>query len=70
MQGARAGPAKPPQQPETATTPIDPLRIHYSRRDPQRQIKAIGGRWDASKKLWSVPEEHVKRLGLMKRITR
>ena len=36
----------------------------------QRQIKAIGGRWDAGKKLWFAPEEYVKRLGLMKRIVR
>lgn len=70
MQGARASPASPPQQPETATTPIVPLRIHYSGRDLQRQVKAIGGKWDASKKLWFAPEEYVKRLGLMKRIVR
>ena len=61
---------QPPQKQEYATTPIVPLRIHYSERDLQRQVKAIGGRWDASKKLWFAPEEYVKRIGLTKRIVR
>ncbi len=67
---AQPAPTKSPQPPKIATTPIVPLRIHYSERDLQRQVKAIGGRWDASKKLWFAPEEYVKRLGLMKRIVR
>jgi hypothetical protein len=46
------------------------VRIHYSERELQRQIKAIGGKWDASKKLWFAPEEHIKRIGLTKRIVR
>jgi hypothetical protein len=60
----------PEKRPEPPTTPIVPVRIHYSERELQRQIKAIGGRWDASKKLWFAPEEHIKRIGLTKRIVR
>jgi hypothetical protein len=63
-------PQKPPQKPEHPTTPIVPVRIHYTERDLQRQVKAIGGRWDASRKLWMAPEEYVKRIGLSKRIVR
>lgn len=55
---------------ERPTTPIVPVRIHYTEKDLQRQIKAIGGTWDASKKLWFAPEEYIKRIGLTKRIVR
>jgi len=55
---------------ERETTPIVPLRIHYTERDLQRQIKAIGGTWNPGKKLWYAPEEYIKRLGLTKRIVR
>lgn len=57
-------------KPETRTTPIVPLRIHYTEKDLQRQVKAIGGTWDANKKLWYAPEEYVRRIGLAGRIVR
>jgi len=57
-------------QPERPSTPIVPVRIHYTEKDLQRQVKAVGGTWDAAKKLWYAPEEYVKRLGLTKRIVR
>jgi hypothetical protein len=67
-------PAPPPDttvaKPERRTTPIVPLRIHYTEKDLQRQVKAIGGTWDANKKLWYAPEEYVRRIGLAGRIVR
>lgn len=57
-------------KPQRPTTPTVPVRIHYTEKDLQRQIKAIGGTWDASKKLWFAPEAYVNRIGLTKRIVR
>jgi hypothetical protein len=57
-------------RPERPTTPIVPVRIHYTEKDLQRQVKAIGGTWNANKKLWYAPEEYIKRIGLTKRIVR
>jgi Domain of unknown function (DUF5710) len=57
-------------RPERPTTPMVSLRIHYTQKDLQRQVKAIGGTWDARKKLWYAPEEYVKRIGLTKRVVR
>lgn len=51
-------------------TPRVPVRIRYDEKDLQRQIKAIGGTWDARSKLWYAPEEYVKRIGLTKRVVR
>lgn len=69
---------RPPPQPRVATgpppepryTPRVPVRIRYNERDLQRQVKAIGGTWDAARKLWYAPEEYVKRIGLGNRIVR
>lgn len=47
-----------------------PIRIHYTERDLQRKVKAIGGTWDPGKKLWYAPEEYIRRIGLTKRIVR
>lgn len=55
---------------QAPTTPIVPVHIHYSERDLQRQIKAIGGKWDAGKKLWFAPEAYIKKIGLSKRIVK
>ena len=57
-------------EPARPTTPMVPLRIHYTEKDLQRKIKAIGGTWDARKKLWYAPEEYVRRIGLTKRVVR
>jgi hypothetical protein len=57
-------------KPQRLSTTIVPLRIHYTERDLQRQVKAIGGTWDPSKKLWYAPEEYIRRIGLTKRIVR
>ena len=51
-------------------TPRVPVRINYYEKDLQRQIKAIGGTWEPTKKLWYAPEEYVRRIGLDKRIVR
>jgi hypothetical protein len=51
-------------------TPRVPVRFNYYEKDLQRQIKAIGGTWEPTKKLWYAPEEYVRRIGLDKRIVR
>lgn len=50
-------------------TPPEATALH-SEKELQRQIKAIGGTWNASQRLWYAPEEHVRRIGLTKRIVR
>ena len=60
----------PDAQPVQRHTPMVAVRIHFEEKELQRQIKAIGGTWDAGKKLWFAPEEYVKRIGLYKRIVR
>lgn len=69
-QPAEATPIEAPPKPERPTTPLVPVRIHYTEKDLQRQIKAIGGTWDAKRKHWYAPEAYVKRIGLTKRIVR
>jgi hypothetical protein len=59
-----------PIAPERRYTPRVPVRINYHEKDLQRQIKAIGGTWEPTKKLWYAPEEYVRRIGLDKRIVR
>ena len=39
------------------------IRIEYQEAELRRQIKAAGGMWDPSERLWFVPEEEVRRLG-------
>lgn len=64
-------PTSEPATPTQAhTTPIVPVRIHYTEKDLQRQIRGIGGTWDPGQKLWYAPEEHVKRIGLTERIVK
>lgn len=69
-QPAKPMPREDKPQAERPTTPIVPVRIHYTEKDLQRQIKAIGGTWNANKKLWYAPEAYVRRIGLTKRIVR
>lgn len=63
-------PSSPAREHATPTTPMAAVRIQYDEKDLQRQIKAIGGSWDARKKLWYAPEKHVERVGLANRIVR
>jgi hypothetical protein len=35
-----------------------------------KQIKAAGGMWDPAERLWFVPEEEVRRLGLVQRVSK
>lgn len=46
------------------------IRIEYQEAELRRQIKAAGGMWDPSERLWFVPEEEVRRLGLVQRVTK
>lgn len=54
----------------TRPPPRVPLRIQYFEKELQRQIKAIGGTWDAQRKLWFAPEDSARRIGLGDRIVR
>jgi hypothetical protein len=44
------------------------IRIGYNEIDLRSRIKACGGKWDASKKVWQLPYEKVKELDLLDRI--
>lgn len=55
------------EHPRTARVPV---RINHYEKDLPRQIKAIGGTWKPTKKLWYAPEAYVRRIGLDKRIVR
>ena len=46
------------------------IRIEYQEADLRRQIKAAGGMWDPSERLWFIPEEEVRRLGLVQRVAK
>ncbi len=46
------------------------IRIEYHEADLRRQIKAVGGMWDPSERLWFIPEEEVRRLGLVQRVAK
>jgi hypothetical protein len=62
-----------PRHPTTRTfRPPAPVavRIHYSERDLQSQIKNIGGKWDATRKLWIADRDKVVALGLHDRIAK
>lgn len=59
-----------PPVPAPGYTPRVPLRIHYSEKELQQKVKAIGGIWNAAEKLWYAPEAYVQRIGLEGRIVR
>ena len=44
------------------------LRIGFEESELRTQIKAAGGLWDTKERLWFVPEEEVRRLGLVQRV--
>lgn len=46
------------------------IRLAYDEVDLRRQVKAVGGMWDPAERLWFVPEEYVRRLGLVQRVVK
>ncbi len=46
------------------------IRVGFQESELRKQIKAAGGMWDASERLWFVPEEEVRRLGLVQRVAK
>ena len=46
------------------------VRIAYHETDLRKKIKAAGGMWDPSERLWFVPEEHARHLGLVQRVAK
>jgi hypothetical protein len=44
------------------------IRIVYDEADLRQRIKAAGGLWDPSQRMWFLPEEEVRRLGLVQRV--
>jgi hypothetical protein len=44
------------------------IRIGYNEVELRSKIKACGGKWDASKKVWQLPYEKIKELDLLDRI--
>jgi hypothetical protein len=46
------------------------VRIAYNESELRKQIKAAGGMWDPSERLWFIPEEYVRRLGLVQRVAK
>ena len=54
--------------PPTETTPWVGLRIKYAEKELQKNVRNIGGYWEASKRLWFAPEYQVYQIGLQDRI--
>jgi len=46
------------------------VRIAYNEAELRKQIKAACGMWDPAERLWFIPEEHVRRLGLVQRVAK
>jgi len=46
------------------------VRIAYDEAELRKQIKAAGGMWDPAERLWFIPEEYVRRLGLVQRVAK
>ena len=44
------------------------VQVGYQETGLRKQIKAAGGMWDPSERLWFVPEEEVRKLGLVQRV--
>lgn len=44
------------------------VRVAYNETELRNRVKNAGGVWDATRKLWSVPAQAVKVLGLEKRV--
>lgn len=46
------------------------IRIAFDEADLRQRIKAAGGLWDPSQRMWFLPEEEVRRLGLVQRVAK
>ncbi len=46
------------------------IRIGYDEAELRQRIKTAGGLWDPSQRLWFVPEQEVRRLGLVQRVAK
>ena len=46
------------------------IRIGFDEAELRQRIKAAGGLWDPAQRLWFVPEEEVRRLGLVQRVAK
>ena len=44
------------------------VKVKYGEIDLGRKVRAAGGKWDKSKRLWELPIEAVQALGLENRI--
>lgn len=58
---------------ETDWTPRPPsltrVKVAYGEAVLQRQVKAAGGKWNREKKVWLLPLDQVRKLGLERRIS-
>ena len=54
-------------EPSTRKGPVA-VRIDVNERDLQRAVKSVGGKWNATKKVWMLSYEDVVRLRLQDRI--
>ena len=46
------------------------IRIAFDEADLRQRIKAAGGLWDPSQRMWFLPKEEVRRLGLVQRVAK
>ena len=46
------------------------VHVGFQETGLRKQIKATGVMWDPSEQLWFVPEEEVRKLGLVQRVTK
>jgi hypothetical protein len=62
--------AEEPWQPPAIAKPDDPVfvKIAFSEKELQQEIKEAGAVWSASRKLWKLPYKIVCEMGLEKRI--
>ena len=44
------------------------VRVAYHEESLRQQVKSAGGRWDAGKRLWHMPMDQARALGLIDRI--
>lgn len=48
--------------------PLAGVRIAYEETDLRRQVKTVGGQWDAETKLWRLPKSVMRKLKLEARV--
>jgi hypothetical protein len=48
--------------------PIVPVQVDYWEAALQREVKAAGGKWDRDRKVWLLPLDQARKLGLERRI--